>query len=59
MGRYIFTPITVALITVAFGAGIAVGLAVMADGFEQRAVERGKAEFYIDDEHKIQWRWLP
>ena len=28
-------------------------------GMQDKAVEKGHAEYYLDDENNKQWRWLP
>ena len=43
---------------IAFCIGWLVGYYATNDSWEQDAVESGYAEYYVDVDHKKQWRWL-
>lgn len=49
-----------------FWAGLIVGVLIMSailsflnSGWRREAVDRGKAEYYLDQNQNRQWRWLP
>lgn len=37
--------------------GFILGLAALASDWKRDAVRNGKAEYYLDKNHKKQWRW--
>lgn len=39
--------------------GAILGAGIAGDVWRKEAVDAGKAEFYLDTEHRRQWRWAP
>ena len=42
---------------VTFALGFIIACAIMDASWRKAAVKAGKAELYIDKNHKVQWRW--
>lgn len=39
--------------------GILWGSSMGKDDIRREAVEKGKAEYYVDDKYELKWRWKP
>jgi hypothetical protein len=52
---------TVAVIAIIVAAAIAGGCShdCTTRSFQDEAVAKGKAEYYLDDKHQRQWQWKP
>lgn len=52
-------PIVIMFALLCFVLGAIMGAVVGFSDYKDEAVRQGKAEYYLDQNHKRRWRWKP